>query len=176
MQRDAEGFADAAAIEAEIWREFFSPPDGDWPRPAVTLEQPHAVQADMARRDAALSLEFRAMRAELAELRDDHRELQRQLLAKADRRTGMRLAPAIARTVGEGRPFTVADLAALVLNADGPAAGVVRDALADHSDADGGFRGFGRLLQRLEGVPLAGWRIQRASGDRWRVVAGFPAK
>ena len=125
--------------------------------------------------DAAL-LELRLLREAVAVLADEQRELQRQLLAKADRHTGMRLAPAIARTVGEGRPFTVADLAALVLNADGPAAGVVRDALADHSDADGGFRGLGRLLQRLQGVPLAGWRIQRVNGERWRVVAGFPAK
>ena len=97
--------------------------------------------------DAALTLELRLLRAELAELRDDHRELQRQLLAKADRRIGMRLVPAIARPIGAGRPFAVADLAALVLNADTPAAGVVLDALADHADDDGGFRGFGRLLQ-----------------------------
>ena len=124
----------------------------------------------------AHTLEMRRIAAELAELRDDHRELQRQLLAKSDRRTGMRLAPAIARIVGADRPFTVADLAALVLNAGTPAAGVVLDALADHADDDGGFRGFGRLLQRLQGVPLAGWRIQRASGERWRVVSGFPAK
>ncbi len=124
----------------------------------------------------ALTLELRAMRAELRDLRDDHRELQRQLLSKADRRTGLRLAPSIARTVGEDRPFTVADLAALVLNAGTPAAVVVRDALADHADDDGGFRGFGRLLQRLQGVPLAGWRIQRATGERWRVVSGFSAK
>ena len=126
--------------------------------------------------DAALTLELRLLRAELAELRYDHRELHRQLLAKADRRIGIRLVPAIARTIGAGRPFAVADLAALVLNADTPAAGVVLDALADHADDDGGFRGFGRLLQRLEGVPLAGWRIQRATGERWRVVSGFPAK
>jgi hypothetical protein len=121
-------------------------------------------------------LQLRVLTEAVAELRDDHRELQRQLLAKPDRRTGMRLVPAIARTVGDGRPFAVADLAALVLNADTPAAGVVRDTMTDYPDADGGFRSFGRLLQRLEGVPLAGWRIQRATGERWRVVSGFPAK
>ena len=124
----------------------------------------------------ALTLELRLLRAELADLRDDHRELQRQLLSKADRRTGLRLAPAIVRVVGEGRSFTVAYLAGLVVEDYTPAACVIRDALADHADADGGFRGLGRLLQRLQGVPLAGWRIQRATGERWRVVSGFPAK
>ena len=125
--------------------------------------------------DPAL-LELRLLREAVAVLADEQRELQRQLLAKADRRTGMRLAPAIARTAGDGRAFTVSYLAGLVVDSDTPAAGVIRDALADHADDGGGFRSFGRLLQRLEGVPLAGWRIQRVNGERWRVVAGFPAK
>ena len=94
-----------------------------------------------------LALELRLVRAELAALRDDHRELQRQLLAKSDRRAGLRLAPAIGRLVGEGRTFTPTDLALMSLNSPSPAAGVIQGALADHTDADGGFRAFGRLLQ-----------------------------
>jgi hypothetical protein len=103
-------------------------------------------------------------------------DLQLQLLGKADRRKGLRLVPAIGRIVGDGRPFDVATLAAMVLNDRSPSAGVIRDAMSEHTDADGGFRSFGWLLGRLANVPLGGWRVQRAAGERWRVRAGFPVE
>ena len=117
----------------------------------------------------AVVLELRRLAAMVEAQNDCIGDLQRQLLAKDDRRTVLRLIPALARIVGEGRPFSVAELAALVLNDRSPGAGVIRDALADHVDIDGGFRSFGRLLQRLSGVPLSGVRVLRAPGDRWRV-------
>ena len=125
--------------------------------------------------DASM-FELRLVRAELAGLRECIADLQHQLLAKHDRRTGLRLVPSIARLLGEDRPFEVAALAAAALNATSPAGGVVRDVLTEHADADGGFRAFGRLLQRLHGVPMGGWRIQRAGPERWRLVAGFRAE
>ena len=124
----------------------------------------------------AVVLELRRLAAMVEAQNDCIGDLQRRLLAKDDRRTALRLIPALARIAGDGRPFEVAKLAALVLNDRRPAAGVVRDALGDHADVDGGFRGFGRLLQRLHGVPMGGWRIQRAGPERWRLVAGFRAE
>ena len=122
--------------------------------------------------DAAL-LELRRLVAAVESQAELLAELQRHLRGKQDRMTGMRLAPAIQRVVGLDEAFSVAELAAVVLNATTPAAGVVRDVLADHADADGGFRSAGRLLARIAGVGFGGLRVERVGAERWRVVAGF---
>ena len=124
--------------------------------------------------DAAV-LELRRQAAALEALADEVAELRRCLLEKHDRRTGARLVPALQRLT-RGQPFGPAEVAALSLNASGPAAGVVRDALADRADEDGGLRGFGRLLTRLQGTRFGGLRLVPAGAGRWRVAGGFPAE
>lgn len=124
--------------------------------------------------DAGLTLELRRLAAAVEAQADQLAELQRCLLDKADRRTGMRLVPALAK-VTQGRPFDAASVAALALNAPGPAAETVRQHITDMADADAGLRGFGRLLHRLRGVRFAELRLEPVAGGRWRVV-GFDAE
>lgn len=123
--------------------------------------------------DAAL-LELRRLAAQVQAQTDELAELRRCLLDKQDRRTGARLVPAIARTVDQAA-FDPASLAALVLNAPGPAARTVAEVIDDHADADDGLRGFGRLLHRLRGVRFGQLRLALAPGGRWR-VEGFSAE
>jgi hypothetical protein len=129
-----------------------------------------------------LALELRRLAVAVAEQAaavaaqaDEVAELRRCLLEKADRKTGARLVPALA-TLTQGRPFAPAEAAALAMNGTGPAAGMVRETVADLADADGGLRAFGRLLQRLQGARFAGLRLEPVVGDRWRVEGAFPAK
>jgi hypothetical protein len=115
-----------------------------------------------------LATAVEAQAAEMAELR-------RALLDKADRRTGARLVPALDRLM-QGRPFALAEAAARALNESSPAAGVVVGVIDDTADGDGGFRGFGRLLTRLQGVRFGGLRLMPATGGRWMVEGGFSSK
>jgi hypothetical protein len=123
--------------------------------------------------DAAL-LELRRLAAAVESQADELAELRRCLLDKADRRTGARLVPALARLTA-GRTFTAATAADLALDGTGPAAGVVGGVVADLADEDGGLRAFGRLLYRLRGVRFGALRLVPAGADRWR-VEGFEAK
>jgi hypothetical protein len=123
--------------------------------------------------DAEL-LELRGLTAAYKMLADEVAELRRCLLDKADRKTGARLVPALGRLT-QGRPFDAAAAAAMALNERSPAAGVVRDVVADLADGDGGLRGFGRLLHRLQGARFAELRLVPAPGGRWR-VDGFEAE
>ena len=122
----------------------------------------------------AVLLELRRLAAAVEAQADEFAELRRCLLDKADRRTGARLVPALARLT-EGRPFDPSSVAALALSATGPAADVVCEVIADLADSDGGTRGFGRLLHRLRGVRFGAMRLEPETGGRWR-VAGFQAK
>lgn len=125
-----------------------------------------------------LVLEVRRLREAVAELQDEQAELRRCLLTKADRRRGALLVPALARLFG-AEPFNVHMVGARVLNDDTPPGGVVRDALQDYADDDGGRRGFGRLLTRLHGVRFGHMRLVPVGGSgdaqRWR-VQGFEAE
>jgi hypothetical protein len=123
--------------------------------------------------DAAM-LELRRLAAAVESQADELAELRRCLLDKADRRTGARLVPALARLT-MGRVFTAATVADLALDGTGPAAGVVAGVVADLADEDGGLRAFGRLLHRLRGVRFGALRLERAGADRWR-VEGFEAE
>lgn len=121
----------------------------------------------------ALILEIRRLRAELAELREDHQHLLRALLTARDKRNGVALLPLISDVLGD-RAFTAADVVAAALNtrtAEGQALlELVREFVTDVS----GLRAFGKLLARIEGVPLAGCRLigggEGRDGRRWRVV------
>lgn len=121
-----------------------------------------------------LVLEVRRLREAVAEVQDEMAELRRCLLAKADRRTGARLLPALGR-VTHGQPFDPVSLATSVLNPNGPSERTVAEIINDYMDADAGFRGLGRLLQRLHGARFGGLALVPAPGGRWR-VDGFPAK
>lgn len=120
-----------------------------------------------------LILEIRRLHAEVQALREDHQHLLRALLAASDKRNGVALLPLIADVIGD-RAFTAADVVAAALNtrtAEGQALlELVREFVTDVS----GLRAFGRLLKRIEGVPLAGCRLigdgEGRDGRRWRVV------
>lgn len=118
-------------------------------------------------------LELRRLSVLVAELVDDHRVLLRRLLTPEDRRTGTVLLPLLHELV-EDAPFTAASIAARALNDRTATGQAVRELLAELGMGDGGLRSFGRLLQRLDGVPLAGVRLspagERREGLAWRLV------
>lgn len=128
------------------------------------MSQPHP--------DPAM-LELRRLSVEVAALREDQQYLLRALLASDDRRIGQALLPMVADLVGGGM-FTGPSLLAGALKDQTPVGRAARDALADMVTDTGGLRAFGRLLARLEGVPLAGCRLtpagEASEGRRWRVL------
>lgn len=119
-----------------------------------------------------LALELRALREEIAALRESHDEMARRLLAPADRRLGGVLVPLLADLCGSA-PFTAASLAAAALNGRGPEWQAVRELVAPFVTGTGGVRSLGRLLSRLAGVEFAGCRLVAAGvergAQRWRV-------
>jgi hypothetical protein len=121
--------------------------------------------------DAAL-LELRRLVAAVAELRDEQAHLLRALLARDDRRTGAALLPLIAELL-DGRAFTAAELLTAALDDRTPAGRALCELVAEFVTDTGGMRALGRLLARLEGVPLAGCRLVSAGAAggvcRWRV-------
>lgn len=123
--------------------------------------------------DQAIALEVQRLATVVAELVDENRVLQRRLLASEDRRMGTVLLPLISELVGH-EPFTAAGVAVQALNDRTAAGQAVREVLADLGADDCGLRSFGRLLQRLDGVPLASLRLmqagQRREGLAWRLV------
>lgn len=118
-------------------------------------------------------LELRRLAVLVAELVEENRTLQRRLLTAEDRRIGTVLLPLV-RELVDGEPFTAASAAARALNDRTATGQAVREVLADLGMGDGGLRSFGRLLQRLDGVPLAGLRLvpagERREGLAWRLV------
>lgn len=120
-----------------------------------------------------LILEIRRLRAELAELREDQQFLMRALLAASDKRNALRFLPLIADVLGD-RAFTAPELLAAALNDRTAAGQALREVIGEFVTDDGGLRAFGRLLARIEGVPLGGCRLISAGdgrdGRRWRVV------
>ena len=118
-------------------------------------------------------LELRRLSAEVAALREDQQYLLRALLASDDRRIGQALLPMVAELVGCGM-FTGQSLLAGALKDQTPVGLAARDVLADLVSDTGGLRAFGRMLSRLEGVPLAGCRLtpagEASEGRRWRVT------
>lgn len=118
-------------------------------------------------------LELRRLAVMVAELVEENRTLQRRLLTAEDRRMGTVLLPLLHELV-DGAPFTAASAAARALNDRTATGQAVREVLADLGMGDGGLRSFGRLLQRLDGVPLAGLRLvpagERREGLAWRLV------
>ncbi len=122
--------------------------------------------------DAALALEVRRLRDEVAELRDEQAHLLRALLARQDRRVGAAMVPLLAERF-EGRDFSAAELVGAVLNDRDAAAQALRELVADYASEDGGLRALGRLLARLEGVSFDKCRLAAAGQSRgvqrWRV-------
>lgn len=119
------------------------------------------------------ALEMRRLRDKVEELCEEQRYVMRALLARDDRRAGLVLLPLVAELLGSCT-FTAAGLLAASLNARTPAGQAAREVLADMATDSGGLRAFGRLLSRLEGVVLAGCRLQAAGetgeGRRWRLT------
>ena len=122
--------------------------------------------------DPAL-LALRLLRDEVAEMRDDLRYLLRAQLNRDARRTGLVLFPLAAELLG-GRPFTGQSLLEAAMNDRTTTGEAAREILADMATDSGGLRAFGRLLSRLEGVPLASCRLvdagETSEGRRWRLV------
>lgn len=122
--------------------------------------------------DAAL-LELRLLREAVAVLADEQRHLQRRLLERDDRRTGIVLLPLAAELVGL-RDFDAGMLATVAYNDRTPIGQALTEIIGDYTDGDGGFRGLAHLLKRLQGVHLAGCKLmprgEGRGGLRWRVV------
>lgn len=119
-------------------------------------------------------LELRRLAVLVAELVEENRTLQRRLLTADDRRIGTVLLPLLHELV-DGQTFTGAAVATLVLNELSPTGQAVREVLQELGVwGDGGVRSLGRLLRRLDGVPLAGLRLvpagERREGLAWRLV------
>lgn len=119
-------------------------------------------------------LELRRLAEQVQELRESHDALLRQLAKPADRRTGAALLPLVADVVGLGAVFDAASLAARALNDRTPDGAALRELIGEYATESGGLRAFGRLLDRLDGVPLAAYRLAPAGegrdGRRWRVL------
>jgi hypothetical protein len=117
-------------------------------------------------------LELRLVRAALLEVLEVQQDLQRRLLDREDRRTGVVLLPLALELIGS-RPFDAAGLAVAALNDRTSAGRAACEIVSDYTDDDGGFRGLARLLQRLQGVRLAGCKLVPAGegrgGLRWRL-------
>lgn len=123
--------------------------------------------------DAALTLELRLVRAELAEVRESQADLVRRLLEREDRTTGRVLLPLVNDLVGE-RDLDAGTLAAAALNDRTATGQAVREIINDYTDCDGSFRSLAHLLKRLQGVHLGGCKLvprgEGRGGLRWRVV------
>ena len=121
--------------------------------------------------DAAL-LELRALRAEIAALRESHDEMARRLLSQSDRRLGAVLVPLLGGLL-EGHGFTAADLAGAALNSAGCEWQAVRELAAEYITEAGAVRSLGRLLARLAGAEFNGARLvldgEARGVQRWRV-------
>jgi len=121
--------------------------------------------------DPAL-LQLRVLTDAVAALADEHRHLQRRLLERDDRRAGLVLWP-LAAELTNGRPFTGPGLLAVALDTRTAVGQAVKEVITELSEGDT-LRSFGRTLQRLQGVPLAGFRLVPAGesreGLRWRLV------
>lgn len=119
--------------------------------------------------DAALALELRRLALLVGELVDDQQHAQRRLLDGDDRRIGTVLLPLAADLAGAA-PVTGPRLYALALNDRTSTGQALREVLAEY----GSPRQLGKLLARLDGVPLAGVRLlpagERREGRAWRFV------
>lgn len=120
-----------------------------------------------------LILEIRRLHAEVQALREDHQHLLRALLAASDKRNAAALLPLIADVL-QDRPFTAPQVLAAALNDRTPSGQALRELIAEYATTSGGLRALGKMLARIEGVPLAGCRLigdgEGRDGRRWRVV------
>jgi hypothetical protein len=119
-----------------------------------------------------MALAVRALGAKVDDLVEEQRYVLGMLLAREDRRMGRLLLPLAVEIVG-GSMFTGPGLLAASRN-DRTAAGKARrEVLADLLADVGSLRAFGKLLARLEGKPLSGYRLVPAGevseGLRWRI-------
>ncbi len=120
-----------------------------------------------------LALELRRLQAEQADTRALVEHLLRRQLTRETRRAGRVLLPLVAQVVGVGKTFSAPALMAAALNARTPAGDALREMLADYVGEASGMRGLGWELAELQGVPLAGYRLEPAGeareGNLWRV-------
>lgn len=122
----------------------------------------------------ALTLEVRRLSALVEAALEENRYLAGRLLAVEDRNVGKVLLPLIDEVMGD-TAFVPASLVAAVINRRDSCGQALRELIRDHgTDEDGRWRSLGRLLERLNRVPLAGCRLvpDRATRDgmAWRVV------
>ncbi|MBN8510129.1 MAG: hypothetical protein J0L57_16150 [Burkholderiales bacterium] len=122
--------------------------------------------------DARVALELRSMRVELAELREDLATLLRRQLKREDRRIALALWPWAGEIVC-GEKFIATSLSELALGDRSAYGEAARELIAEANGDGTDLRPFGEFLARMEGVPLAGWRLVDA-GDvhgvrRWRL-------
>lgn len=121
-----------------------------------------------------LALEVRRLAALVEAALEESRYLALRLLEVEDRAIGKVMLPLIAEVMGDAT-FVPASLVAAVLNRRDSCGQALRELIRDHgTDEDGGWRSLGRLLERLDRKPLAGYRLmpdrQTRAGMSWRVV------
>lgn len=121
-------------------------------------------------------LEVRQQSAEIAELREIIEHLARRNLEKEDRRAAIALFPLAAGLV-QSRDFTARSLLAVAFDARTPEGQAIRELAKDISgdgDPDENARALGRMLKRVSGVTLGGYRLEprgeASEGLRWRLV------
>ncbi|MFM2058877.1 MAG: hypothetical protein RLY71_3262 [Pseudomonadota bacterium] len=116
--------------------------------------------------DAAdLALEVRSLARAVADLQAEQAFLLQRLVRAEDRANGGRLLSLAYLLVGQNL-FTLAGLHARATQGSSLQARAVAQCLADLSTQTGGLRNVGRLLQRIEGVPLEGVRLVGGTGTR----------
>lgn len=123
--------------------------------------------------EAAILNEQRRQAAELAELRYTCEDLARQLLKAQDRRIGAALLPLAHELLGD-RTFTQSSLIAAAFEARTAIGAAVLELARDVGAGGDVPKSFGRLLGRLEGAVLNGYRLAPSGESRgslaWQVV------
>jgi hypothetical protein len=119
--------------------------------------------------EGAILLELRALRAEIAGLREDHHHMERRLLERDDRRAGEALLPLLHELVGDA-VFSGPSVFAVLLNDRTPVGQAARELISDI----GSVKAFGKFLARLDGIALAGVRLVPVGKQRdnraWQLV------
>jgi len=121
--------------------------------------------------DAALALELRLLREQVADLVDDQQRAMRRALAADDRKLGAVIVPLAGEVIGGDRFEPSALVAAAAARRDAVGQALIEAVHeGDLVDDDGRHRRLGRLFERVAGVAFDGYRVIR-DGRGWRIVA-----